>query len=342
MKKFIKIFSVVIILSIICSTCMFACKKDDNTKKEEKDSLSYTFVTSKQISFGSYPQTIAKNVELSDIKTGEYDESTGYYKYNGKTYAIITATPSVEDATFSNGSSVIAGQEYAFVVEDIIWNIIYSKEDNAFVCMSNKILDITNFQNIANIAGDSTERYFYKDDEGVKYNGGDKWVYANSYEYSTLRKFANTFYKKAFNTNQVKDIVVTTVDNKTKYNNNNAFTSVQKNTEDKIYSLSVNEATRSTYGFVDSGDIATNKRLTEVSDYAIAKGVLFAIRTKDKVERRYGEWWLRSPYGNEHAASVYFVTTQGNISSTALVSEDFRDTETYKGFLPIVRVRKSA
>ena len=164
MKKFIKVFSVVIILSIICSTCMFACKKDDNTKKEEKDSLSYTFVTSKQISFGSYPQTIAKNVELSDIKTGEYDESTGYYKYNGKTYAIITATPSVEDATFSNGSSVIAGQEYAFVVEDIIWNIIYSKEDNAFVCMSNKILDITNFQNIANIAGDSTERYFYKDD----------------------------------------------------------------------------------------------------------------------------------------------------------------------------------
>jgi len=342
MKKFIKIFSVVIILSIICSTCLFACKKDDNTKKEEKDSLSYTFITSKQISFGSYPQTIAKNVELSDIKTGEYDEATGYYKYNGKTYAIITATPSVENATFSNDSSVIAGQEYAFVVEDIIWNVIYSKEDNVFLCMSNKILDISNFQNVANIAADSTDRYFYKDDDGVKYNGGDKWVYANSYEYSTLRKFANIFYEKAFDTKQRKDIVVSTVDNTTQYNDNNAFTSAQKDTKDNIFSLSVNEAKRSTYGFVENGDIATDKRLIEVSDYAIAKGVLFANRTKDKVERRYGEWWLRSPFGNEHAASVYFVTTQGKISSTALVSEDFKDTETYKGFLPIVRVRKSA
>ncbi len=169
--------------------------------------------------------------------------------------------------------------------------------------------------NYSGYFGDSTYRYFKW--ERIKWrvlqnNGTDLFVMADmaldckcyndeyvdvTWETSTLRKWLNdSFLKTAFSNAEQGAILNTTV-----VNDDNAEYGTEggNNTTDKVYLLSIAEATSESYGFCnDYSTYSVSRRLT-TSDYANARGAW-----QDYAGNTW--WWLRSPgYDSDNAAEVY-------------------------------------
>ena len=123
-----------------------------------------------------------------------------------------------------------------------------------------------------------------------------------TWETCTLRKWLNEdFYNTAFTDSEKNMIITQSIKNtdNSKYN-----TEAGKNTEDKVFLLSIDEACSKKYGFskyVSGSDINRRCALTE---YAKAKGaVMGEYETSDGLNAGY--YYLRSPgMGNSYAAYV--------------------------------------
>ncbi|MCF0112599.1 MAG: hypothetical protein HUJ60_01305, partial [Bacilli bacterium] len=147
---------------------------------------------------------------------------------------------------------------------------------------------------------------------GVDPVTGEAWstsgIYPNNYQYSDLRRYANTdFFNTAFTEDQKTDVAVSLIDNSaatTEYHTNDYACS---NTQDRIFPLSHREACNADYGFVDDSG-RTTTREKRATDYAKCLGILVNANGNSN-------WWTRSPscsYADYVSECDYSGYLQGN------------------------------
>ncbi|MBQ8178466.1 MAG: hypothetical protein IJ033_04655 [Clostridia bacterium] len=271
---------------------------------------------------GLYPQSKVTDTSLIDIlnqSAGEapsYSQkgewiSYGYYKYgaveyyawyidkeyNGEKYRGVIFSDYRPSSTINSGSSSATYQDdngyleqtvYWFKYEPIRWSVVKQNNGKA-LAVSQLILD---------------SQCFYTD-RNTRENG-NKTIYANNWEQSSLRQWLNNdFYNAAFSDNQKNAIIAESLDNKTTaYDGSyNDYANCQNNTTDNVFLLSYKDVTDTALGFNSS-----NLRKWS-TDYAKAQGLYSSPNVDYK-----GLWWLRSADSNTSSmvALVNPIGTTGN------------------------------
>ena len=319
--------------------------KYKGTAGEATDKIIY-------VEFGDWPQTI-KNDEAeitnTKIKQGMF---TYYLGSNGEWY--VKQAEKAFGSGYKYSDTTPVGQngqsEKWFKVEPIKWRVLTKEfdHDNDASTAEQWLLLAENI-----LAGDPYNLNRNKRTIGVS------TVYSNNYKYSTIRAWLNGkyedddtqektyvgkgFLQSAFTSAVQSAIKDTSVDNSARSTNpaqhetqwkcgKNQYASDIR-TSDKIFLLSVQEVTTSTYGF-DDYDLSEkfNKRIRVPTDYARATGA-YDYSENGSGERGYGGWWwLRSPDcdGSDSARYVsndgdaddyyYVVDTNGGIVPALSIS----------------------
>lgn len=240
---------------------------EDILRKENLGIVPVLSEDKRTVTYGLYPQdNVSDLVLISELEKIETPESNGWYKYNDSYYAKITATPSYENYSFSNGIKPTNGTEYWFKCSPIVW-YIYNDSSGNYSLFSPYQLDAVRYN----------ESFTDKKDG----------FYANNYEKSEIRNWLTSiFFNNAFGLGN-EHFVETSIDNSINSfgdaSTYNAPEFVSNNTEDKIWLFSNSEAVYYFYSYAGEmfkyfNDLSTIKP----TDYAIARG---ANRS----------WWTRTP-----------------------------------------------
>jgi len=252
------------------------------------DNLTYVY-------YGTYPQTVVSDSALiSSLNTLTSTNVNSYYEYQGEEYAKVVANPRDSAYKFINGETITNGATYYFKVEPIKWRVL-DEVDGTHTLLSEYIID---------------KQVFYTS----SYNRtiGDQTIYANNYEHSTIREWLNNaFYNKAFTAPEKGGILISFVDNSASTTESSTNPYFSNNTMDKVYLLSYQEATSSTYGFSTSS-YRSSTRTAVTTDYARAVGAYMNTSTN-----YYGNgyWWLRSP-NISYSYSAHIVSFDGYINNS--------------------------
>lgn len=275
-----------------CKICKTTKTQVIPPKIEVAEAEIYEVEGKKYVNYGSYPQThVSDSALIEELNKLTETNERGYFAYNGKEYAKITATPysngSYTDKygntvyyTYSDGTRLYNYKTEWFVVEPIKWRVL-EENDGSVKVVSTMILD---------------RSCYYVDTYYRNIDGAD--IAPNNYKYSTLREFLNNgFYNSAFTTAQQNAILITDVDNSASTTGSSTNKYACENTRDKVFVLSYKEAFNSSY-------FASNaERQLKVTDYAKATGAFFDTGDYENI----GFWWLRSPYYyfDDNACYVY-------------------------------------
>ena len=329
----------------VCTTCN-AC----NPVKYTRDG-NYIY-------FGHWPQTlerdenvVAKLNEIAgtppfprDNKGNPYNweshEGTTYMWqkiviYNGTKYLGVqmneyraSGIDALYDKITKNGYYRL--NVYWFKYEPIKWRILTTSGNSAFI-MSDIALDFFSMQ------PDRKEEN--RDGLYASYNnsaGVPDGTYANNWEYSFIRSWLNeTFYNEVFNDLQKEIIQTTHLDNSARSCNpdeypkyygyaenagKNKYADQCKDTDDKIFLLSLRDITTTAYGFNKDVLAEDPARNLKASDFAKFHGVSMGNTQKD-----YVTWYTRSPslaVGNQgYTTFVLYRDNKGVINSPNLVAE---------------------
>ena len=310
------------------------------------------------IYFGYWPQTLERDetviAKLNEIagtpplprdKENPYNweshEGTTYMWqkiviYNGTKYLGVQMNDYRASGVYSLTSYIMKNGYFTFEVywfkyEPIKWRILTTSGDSAYI-MSDIALDSFSIQ---------PDRYqgFYNEEYGVfrkDQNGNMDGTFANNWEYCFLRRWLNeTFYNEVFNDLQKEIIQTTHLDNTARSCNpndypkyygygekagKNKFADQCKNTDDKIFLLSLRDITTTAYGFnkdVKAEDPARNLQATDFAKLQVAP-----MNTNDK---KYVTWYTRSPApanGNQgYATFVLDRHAKGAIDSIDLTPD---------------------
>lgn len=147
-----------------------------------------------------------------------------------------------------------------------------------------------------------------------------------TWQTSSIRKFLNgDFLETAFTQKQANAIKKTTV----KTPNNQVYgTSGGKNTSDKVFLLSVEEATNPAYGFYPVFESASQTRTLQVTQYALKHDGYKNVANGNTC------WWLRTMGINNYYASYIYTNGSGTHSSFVGRRHD--------AIRPAIRVKLSA
>lgn len=310
------------------------------------------------IHFGYWPQTREKDenviAELNAIagtpplprdKENPYNweshEGTTYMWqkiviYNGTKYLGVQMNDYRASGVYSLTSYIMKNGYFTFEVywfkyEPIKWRILTTSGNSAYI-MSDIALDSFSIQ---------PNRYqgFYNEKYGVfrtDQNGNMDGTYANNWEYCFLRGWLNdTFYKEVFNDLQKEIIQTTHLDNTARSSNpneypkyygygenagKNKFADQCKDTDDKIFLLSLRDITTTAYGFNKDVLAKDPARNLQATDFAKLHGA--PMNTNDK---KYVTWYTRSPApanGNQgYATFVLDRHAKGAIDSIDLTPD---------------------
>lgn len=333
--------------SYVCDVC---------TTCNELNPVRYTR-EGNYIYFGYWPQTlerdetvIAKLNEMAGTpplprdKENPYNweshEGTTYMWqkiviYNGTKYLGVQMNDYRASGVYSLTSYIMKNGYFTFEVywfkyEPIKWRILTTSGNSAYI-MSDIALDSFSIQ--------PNRKSEMRDDLFAEYNnstGVPDGTYANNWEYCFLRRWLNeTFYNEVFNGLQKEIIKTTHLDNTARSSNpndypkyygygenagKNKFADQCKDTDDKIFLLSLRDITTTAYGFnkdVRAKDPARNLLAT---DFAKLHGA--PMNTNDK---KYVTWYTRSPApanGNQgYATFVLDRHAKGVIDSIDLVPD---------------------
>ncbi len=338
MKKTSKLVALILVL-VMTAGMLLACvasqtQKQDEIEDEKTPSTAqnalaassvYTRVNQKgeqddkgeYLLMGSYPQSKVTDDKLltalntlattlpTDKDAGEWvaygDKSAPHTWYRdveheGVKYRALYFTAERPEITqkpdeasgYQSANGYDAGQVYWFAYEPVLWRILSVGKDGASaMVLADKILDA---------------REFYPTELTHKetINDREETVYANSYEFSHLRKFLNAdFVNTAFTGIELAVIPPKTVLNDKDQSDDTENSYACRNTEDRIFLLSYKEARKSSYGFKE----AVSRQKT-VTDYARCLGVYAD-------EKGHGYWWLRSPDGFEGGEYIAGITPDG-------------------------------
>ena len=217
---------------------------------------------------------------------------------------------------------------YWFKYEPIKWRILTTSGNSAFI-MSDIALDSFSIQ--------PDRKSENRDGLFAEYNnstGVPDGTYANNWEYCFLRRWLNdTFYNEVFNDLQKEIIQTTHLDNTARSSNpndypkyygygekagKNKFADQCKDTDDKIFLLSLRDITTTAYGFNKDVLAEDPARNLQATDFAKFHGA--PMNTNDK---KYVTWYTRSPApanGNQgYATFVLDRHAKGAIDSIDLV-----------------------
>ena len=249
------------------------------------------------VAFGDWPQTIkADGVIVDENKSRQMGMFTACLGSDGNYYveAEERAYGSGSEYKYSDRNQV--GQNGAskkwFKVEPIVWRVL------------------TEDYKVPGENGEpqSTKKALLLAEKIL--TGGIKWADSkNNYMESNIRKWLNGnngdtgFLQTAF-TPEVQELITqTTVDNSAQSTSDatgklaQATKNACKNTTDKIFLLSEQEASMSDYGFAeydvhvgDERGTQTSTRIRVTTDYAKATGAY-----QGSIKNSGGYWWLRSP-----------------------------------------------
>ncbi len=310
------------------------------------------------IHFGYWPQTREKDenviAELNAIagtpplprdKENPYNweshEGTTYMWqkiviYNGTKYLGVQMNDYRASGVYSLTSYIMKNGYFTFEVywfkyEPIKWRILTTSGNSAYI-MSDIALDSFSIQ---------PNRYqgFYNEKYGVfrtDQNGNMDGTYANNWEYCFLRRWLNeTFYNEVFNKLQKEIIQTTHLDNSARSSNpndypkyygygenagKNKFADQCKDTDDKIFLLSLRDITTTAYGFNKDVLAEDPARNLQATDFAKLHGA--PMNTNDK---KYVTWYTRSPApanGNQgYATFVLDRHAKGAIDSIDLTPD---------------------
>lgn len=304
--------------------------------------------------FGDFPQRIAANQNESyytaeTIYNNWYLGSDGYF-YEKCNADIYTSTDYWDpDLTCSDGTVLTNKTDYYFKVEPIIWRVLTRSYNN-----SNKYLLLSENALTGNIK--YYDPYTYANPTRRTIN--NESVELNNYMYSQIRAYLNGkyengdtqdkkytdngFLQNAFTTSAQNLIADTTVDNSQRstnpdnnpnYFNNGVNSFYCDNTNDKIFLLSMQEVTKSDYGFNQDCTALDSSRVYPVTDYAKAH---YTLQSTGKGCR----WYLRSPYwkpntfrNSDYGDSVWAPWIDGKAysASSCYSYSGFKD---YNGIVP--------
>lgn len=334
--------------SYVCDVCT-TCQGINPVKYTRDDDYIY---------FGYWPQTlerdenvIAKLNEMAGTpplprdKENPYNweshEGTTYMWqkiviYNGTKYLGVQMNDYRASGVYSLTSYIMKNGYFTFEVywfkyEPIKWRILTTSGNSAYI-MSDIALDSFSIQ---------PNRYqgFYNEKYGVfrtDQNGNMDGTYANNWEYCFLRQWLNeTFYKEVFNDLQKEIIQTTHLDNTARSSNpndypkyygygenagKNKFADQCKDTDDKIFLLSLRDITTTAYGFNKDVLAKDPARNLQATDFAKLHGA--PMNTNDK---KYVTWYTRSPApanGNQgYATFVLDRHAKGAIDSIDLTPD---------------------
>ena len=309
------------------------------------------------IYFGYWPQTLERDenvvAKLNEIagtpplprdKENPYNweshEGTTYMWqkiviYNGTKYLGVQMNDYRASGVYSLTSYIMKNGYFTFEVywfkyEPIKWRILTTSGNSAYI-MSDIALDSFSIQ------PDRKEEN--RDGLYASYNnstGVPDGTYANNWEYCFLRQWLNeTFYNEVFNKLQKEIIQTTHLDNTARSSNpndypkyygygekagKNKFADQCKNTDDKIFLLSLRDITTTAYGFNKDVLAKDPARNLQATDFAKLHGA--PMNTNDK---KYVTWYTRSPApanGNQgYATFVLDRHAKGAIDSIDLVPD---------------------
>lgn len=311
------------------------------------------------IYFGHWPQTlerdenvVAKLNEMAGTPPLPRDNNANPYNweshegatymwqkiviYNGTKYLGVQMNDYRASGVYSLRSYIMKNGYFTFEVywfkyEPIKWRILTTSGNSAFI-MSDIALDSFSIQ---------PDRYqgFYNEEYGVfrtDQNGNMDGTYANNWEYSFIRSWLNeTFYNEVFNGLQKEIIKTMKLDNSARSSNpndypkyygygenagKNKFADQCKDTDDKIFLLSLRDITTTAYGFNKDVLAEDPARNLQATDFAKLHGA--PMNTNDK---KYVTWYTRSPSpanGNQgYATFVLDRHAKGAIDSIDLVPD---------------------
>ena len=309
------------------------------------------------IYFGYWPQTLERDetvvAKLNEIagkpplprdKENPYNweshEGTTYMWqkiviYNGTKYLGVQMNDYRASGVYSLRRRIMdngyfTGEVYWFKYEPIKWRILTTSGNSAFI-MSDIALDSFSIQ--------PDRKSENRDGLFAEYNnstGVPDGTYANNWEYCFLRRWLNeTFYNEVFNGLQKEIIKTMKLDNSARscnpndypnyygYGENagkNKFADQCKDTDDKIFLLSLRDITTTAYGFNKDVKAEDHARNLQATDFAKLHGA--PINTNDK---KYVTWYTRSPSpanGNQgYATFVLDRHAKGAIDSVDLVPD---------------------
>ena len=219
-------------------------------------------------------------------------------KYRAVTFSsyrpYLTGCTSTDLNTYQDDNGYYINNVYYFKYEPIEWQVIDPYE--GFV-LCNNIIDSQAYQN-----------YVYKNyDEHKCYNSKSCTNYASDWETSSLRFWLNnSFYNIAFSDEEKSQIGVSHLVNKSAYSS--AYDSAD--TYDKIFLLSIDDTTKSSYGFASSGQKSITRQ-AKSTDYAQCQGCYTDISPNDQGG---SYWWLRTnskTSGSDAACIIFYNGTVG-------------------------------
>ena len=236
------------------------------TKIYDTDTTDWSYVY-----FGSYPQTEVKGNALTPAITGASYDANGDAWVNGTKYRKDFLYDTKDDGLADTES----GAWRYFKWERIKWRVLQNDGATLFV-VADKGLD---------------KRQYHTTDSEITWEG------------CTIRDWLNnSFYHMAFSNNEQRAIVEQNVVNE---NNSEYGTEGGNNTKDKVYLLSVREATNPSYGFCGESDSFSASRSLKPSDYAHRLGVSVDDKYNENTKGNCYCYFLRSPgYDGTFAARV--------------------------------------
>lgn len=227
------------------------------------------------IKYGFYPQSVVDDERLIDELSLLHPTAfNNYYYFNHEYYSkhVAKLEEELTIAEFDNGQEIIEGNEYWFKVEPLSWRIL-SSANNSYTVLSEKLIEKGKYylNNTIRIIDDET-------------------IYSNNYKYSSAREWLNNdFLSISFfwDISHICDSVVDNSESSTAFNPNRY---VCEDTIDKVYLLSYQDYTNTSYGF--EPDSTSKKRLFKTTDYVRTKGVLYSCSGTSLFN---GYCWTRSP-----------------------------------------------
>ncbi len=130
-----------------------------------------------------------------------------------------------------------------------------------------------------------------------------------TWETCTLRQWLNSdFYENAFDSSEQNAVLMTTVVNE---DNPKYGTEGGNNTSDKVFLLSIGEASNTAYGFHSTYNYSTKTRTAKNTEYTKECG---AYTGKSYDYAGNGCWWLRSSGDNSYSASYVLYSGSFHVS----------------------------
>lgn len=234
-----------------------------------------------------------------DIQLDEYKYRAVYFtSYRPNSIFDLSS----KDNTYQDDNGYYISNVYFFRYDPIVWKVLKLDID------SNKAFLF------ANLALDAQE--FNSSNTSKIINGNT--VYANNYEYSTIRTWLNdNFYNTAFTKEEQSIILETLVNNDLSSTNDSSNPYICNNTIDKVFLLSENDVLNSEYGFGNTYNEGKPQRQLYSTDYAKVQGC-YKYNRAAYLEKCC--WILRSPT-SDYSTSVVQCVIEGDLVTQGTVYE---------------------